>query len=569
MSRWQALRSLLLPLLALTLPAAWAVAAPPVPAAHLALELTLDPGTRQLAVVASVSPGERNFRFALHESLHIEKASVDGQAIVLRPAGQQGDLRAWQARLPTADATLRIEYQGTLPALDRHLDHRQVLGRLPPMAAVEGSFLSSGSGWYPQPAALFTYRVRLSVPGEQRALVAGRLLEEETPAAAGDRYRASFEFAHPADGIDLMAGPWIVREKMMPTEWRRAAAPAHLLYARAGRDRWPGRRLSRGHARYIERYGREIGAYPFSAFSVVASPLPTGFGMPTLTYLGAEVLKLPFIRATSLGHEILHNWWGNGVYVDYATGNWAEGLTTFMADYAYKESESADAARAMRLGWLRDFAALPAASRQTLASFRSRTHGAAAAVGYGKAAMLFVMLRDLLGEQHFRAGLQLFWQQQRFRIAAWDDLRQAFEQASGQSLTIFFRQWLERDGAPKLQIQSASTSTLASGTGLTHRSDAERTRLRPASAHRSERWPALRKPCRRHRRPAAESRSGSRRPGAECRPRPATAPLAIARRRATAADPAPVDRRPRAAATAGLDDCRGARGSRSAGRTGL
>jgi aminopeptidase N len=80
-----------------------------------------------------------------------------------------------------------------------------------------------------------------------------------------------------------------------------------------------------------------IGAYPFSGFSVVASPLPTGFGMPTLTYLGAEVLKLPFIRATSLGHEILHNWWGNGVLVDYASGNWAEGLTTFMADYAYKE----------------------------------------------------------------------------------------------------------------------------------------------------------------------------------------------------------------------------------------
>ncbi len=68
--------------------------------------------------------------------------------------------------------------------------------------------------------------------------------------------------------------------------------------------------------RYLELYGEEIGAYPFTEFSVVASPLPTGFGMPTLTYIGAEVLKLPFIRATSLGHEVLHNWWGNGVYVD-------------------------------------------------------------------------------------------------------------------------------------------------------------------------------------------------------------------------------------------------------------
>jgi aminopeptidase N len=569
MSRWQALRSLLLPFLALTLPAAWAVAAPPVPAAHLALELTLDPGTRQLAVVASVRPGERNFRFALHESLHIEKASVDGQAIVLRPAGQQGDLRAWQTRLPAADATLRIEYQGTLPALDRHLDHRQVLGRLPPMTAVEGSFLSSGSGWYPQPAALFTYRVRLSVPGEQRALVAGRLLEEETPAAAGDRYRASFEFAHPADGIDLVAGPWIVREKMMPTS---GAAPLRLrTYFTRELDEIAG--LADAYLEdtrvYIERYGREIGAYPFSAFSVVASPLPTGFGMPTLTYLGAEVLKLPFIRATSLGHEILHNWWGNGVYVDYATGNWAEGLTTFMADYAYKESESADAARAMRLGWLRDFAALPPASRQSLASFRSRTHGAAAAVGYGKAAMLFVMLRDLLGEQQFQRGPAAV-----LATAALSHRRLGRPAASLRAgVGTVADNFLQAVAGARRRTQTADPERQHQHARQRHRpehrSDTERTRLRPASAHRSELWPALRKPCRRHRRPAAESRSGSRRPGAECRPRPATSPLAIARRRATAADPAPVDRRPRAAATAGLEPSRGARGSSSAGRTGL
>jgi aminopeptidase N len=465
MSLSQTLRLLLPLLLALATPAAWAVAAPP--AAQLALEITLDPATRQLAVIATVSPGEENFRFALHESLHIASASVDGQPIALRRAGKQGDLRAWAARLPTADATLRIEYQGTLPALDARLDHRQVLHGMPPMAAVEGSFLPSGSGWYPQPAALFTYRVRLSVPGDQRALVAGHLFDEQLPVSAGDRYRAGFEFAHPADGIDLMAGPWIVREKMMPTD---GAAPLRLrTYFTRELEEVAG--LADAYlddtVAYIARYGREIGAYPFSGFSVVASPLPTGFGMPTLTYLGAEVLKLPFIRATSLGHEILHNWWGNGVYVAYARGNWAEGLTTFMADYAYKESESAAAARAMRLGWLRDFAALPAASRQTLASFRSRTHGAAAAVGYGKAAMLFVMLRDLVGEQSFRAGLQLFWQQQRFRIAGWDDLQRAFEQASGKSLTLFFRQWLERDGAPELKIKSASISTIAGDTRLT------------------------------------------------------------------------------------------------------
>ncbi|HSD60500.1 MAG TPA: M1 family aminopeptidase, partial [Burkholderiales bacterium] len=323
----------------------------------------------------------------------------------------------------------------------------------------EGSFLHSGSGWYPQPATLFSYRVKLTLPAGQRGLVAGRLAAEEIPAGGGGSYRASFEFTQPADGIDLMAGPYVVREKLAPRDGGRPLRLRTYFFP----DLEP---LAEGYLedsrRYIELYSRTIGEYPFSEFSVVASPLPTGFGMPTLTYLGAEVLKLPFIRATSLGHEVLHNWWGNGVYVDYAWGNWSEGLTTFMADYAYKERESAAAAREMRLAWLRDFAAVPKDAQQPLAEFRSRTHGAAAAVGYGKSAMVFFMLRDAVGEETFARGIRQFWERNRFRAASWDDLRAAFEQASGRSLKTFFEQWLLRPGGPAVNIGSARSSA-ASG----------------------------------------------------------------------------------------------------------
>ncbi|PKO50735.1 MAG: peptidase M1, partial [Betaproteobacteria bacterium HGW-Betaproteobacteria-21] len=272
--------------------------------------------------------------------------------------------------------------------------------------------------------------------------------------------------AHPADGIDLMAGPWEVREKLAP----RAEGPPLRLrtYFPAELDAIDG--LAAAYLddsrRHIERYAKAIGPYPFDGFSVVASPLPTGFGMPTLTYIGAEVLKLPFIRATSLGHEVLHNWWGNGVFVDYASGNWAEGLTTFMADYAYKEDESAAAARAMRLGWLRDFAAVPAADQQPLAAFRSRTHGAAAAVGYGKSAMLFVMLREQIGADTFDRGIRAFWARHRFGVAGWSDLRSAFEAESGQDLATFFDQWLTRRGGPAPRIERARTQARAGGTQL-------------------------------------------------------------------------------------------------------
>ena len=45
------------------------------------------------------------------------------------------------------------------------------------------------------------------------------------PADGAGRYRASFEFAQPATGIDLMAGPWVIRERIMP---RANGAPLRL-----------------------------------------------------------------------------------------------------------------------------------------------------------------------------------------------------------------------------------------------------------------------------------------------------------------------------------------------------
>ncbi len=234
---------------------------------------------------------------------------------------------------------------------------------------------------------------------------------------------------------------------------------------------------------YIRLYSDQIGAYPFDEFSVVSSPLPTGFGMPTLTYLGIDVLRLPFIKATSLGHEVLHNWWGNGVYVDYERGNWCEGLTTFMADYYYKERESAQAARAMRLDWLRDFAAVAPGQDFPLREFTARSHGTSQIVGYHKAAYVFLMLRDLLGTHSFDAGLRRFWRDHRFRRASWDDLRRAFEQQSGRSLSAFFAQWLDRAGAPELKITAAHARSDARGSQVELGIDANATSLRLAGAH--------------------------------------------------------------------------------------
>lgn len=431
------MRALLL-LLLLTARLAWAAGVP-----HLDLDLRLDPAQGTLAAEATLRLQADSLDFRLLPSLRMVGLSIDGRNQPVPPQGEPVHLALRGNRVHT----LVLAYRGSLgPLLD--LDQNGVLARLPPMVDPRGSFLPGGSGWYPDPGMSFSYRVRLHLPPGQKGLVAGTLVQES------DRngYQAEYVFDHPAEGIDLMAGPYEVRERLLPRPGRGPLRLRTWFYPDMA-DLAPG--YLDDAARYIDRYSRLIGPYPFDAFSVVASPLPTGFGMPSLTYLGRDVLRLPFIRATSLGHEILHNWWGNGVIPDWTTGNWSEGLTTFMADYAYKEERSEDAAREARLDWLRNLAAVPETADTPLTAFTARHHGISSIVGYDKAAMVFFMLRDEIGAEAFARGLRLFWQRYRFQHAGWSDLEKTFAEVAGRDLGSFFSQWVKRAGAPRLELSDA------------------------------------------------------------------------------------------------------------------
>ena len=412
------------------------------------ISVHIDPITRSIegrSIISVEKPGE--LMLILGRRFEVTHATIDDRE--LEPSRDKPGLQhIWH--IPFDFGRLRrieIHWQGKLTKLDTSLDHQQTLGRAEPVSGEMGTFLPKSSNWYPMIAdSLASYRVNLALPSGQRGLVAGQLLEESDSEQG---YQASFEFSFPSEGIDLMAGPYEITTDTVQGNKGGQIQLRTYFHPQI-------KHLARGYIDsvkdYLALYESWIGEYPFTEFSVVSSPTPTGFGMPTLTYLGISVLQLPFIRATSLGHEVLHNWWGNGVYPDYMQGNWSEGLTTFMADYAYKERESAEAAREMRLGWLRDFAALAPGQDLPLVSFTSRTHGASKIVGYNKTAMLFFMLRDQLGEEIFNRAIQAIWNTQRFKVTSWDHLQRLFEMVSGQDLQVFFDQWLEQPGAPAIHI---------------------------------------------------------------------------------------------------------------------
>lgn len=200
-----------------------------------------------------------------------------------------------------------------------------------------------------------------------------------------------------------------------------------------------------------------IGPYPYEAFSVVESPLPVGIGYPGFTLVSGRILPMPFMRGRSLWHEIAHVWWGNGVFVDYERGNWAEGFATFLADYAL--AEAAGKGREHRYDWLLEYYALPGSADYPLRQFVTKSHGQSQAIGYGKAAMVLVMLREKIGRKAFDAGVQRFWRVNKFKTASWTEIEAAFQAETPMPLGPFFQRWLDKPGA--LPANAADTDFLA------------------------------------------------------------------------------------------------------------
>ena len=176
--------------------------------------------------------------------------------------------------------------------------------------------------------------------------------------------------------------------------------------------------------------------------------------MPSFTLLGEQVIRFPFILDSSYPHELLHNWWGNGVFVDLASGNWC-GLTAYLADHliAEQRGQGADHRRAI-LQRVTNY--VTPENDFPLSRFVSRHNAVTEAVGYGRTAMVFNMLREKLGDAQFVQGLQGFYRDNRFREASFDDIRKSFETVSGLDLRGFFDQWVKGVGTPELKLDRAA-----------------------------------------------------------------------------------------------------------------
>jgi len=336
---------------------------------------------------------------------------------------------------PTEAITLRYAGQISNPLRETAALSRGGRTFTQGMIDAAGVYLSGSSYWYPTTkAARHHFSLQVKLPSAWRSISQGLY------DATSERWISKTS----QEEIFLIAGPYNVYNQVGPV----AKVEAYLLSENAPlANRYIG-----SAAQWLSFYQQLLGPYPYQKFALVENHWQSGYGMPSFTLLGSRVIRLPFILFSSFPHEILHNWLGNGVYVDYLQGNWSEGLTSYLADHLIQEQQGRGSAY-RRKALLQYANQVSEKDDFPIKSFTSHQGHHSQAIGYGKTMMFFHMLRRKIGDNNFVKGLQHFFKNQLFKTASFRSLQRSFETISKQPLQQFFEQWIERTGAPDLVLE--------------------------------------------------------------------------------------------------------------------
>jgi len=168
--------------------------------------------------------------------------------------------------------------------------------------------------------------------------------------------------------------------------------------------------------------------------------------------------------ATVISHELSHQWFGNLVTMQWWNDLWLNESFANMMEYV-----AIDALHPEWRMW-EEFAT----SEVTAALRRDSLDGVQPvqadvnhpdeistlfdpAIVYAKGGRLLVMVRRLIGEEAFRAGLKSYFEKFAYQNTVGNDLWQELETASEQSIVDLMNTWISQPGLPIVQVEQDSS----------------------------------------------------------------------------------------------------------------
>ncbi len=172
-------------------------------------------------------------------------------------------------------------------------------------------------------------------------------------------------------------------------------------------------------AYYIEMYENLFNAkFPYDSFMVVEDELPFGHALNGMAVFGKAIIDKPFIYERSLGHEVLHQYFGSGIECSMKDGNFLEAITTYFSDYFYEKENRID----YRKGAVLEYTAYNNTGSKPLKDFVYNSSKKEQALGYGKGLMVLHMAKNIVGEDAFMNGIRAFIKDKMYSSASWYDL---------------------------------------------------------------------------------------------------------------------------------------------------
>jgi hypothetical protein len=404
------------------------------------LHIRLDLSSAQLFIQdeLELAGGAPCLQFTLSSRFLLESAELDG--FEAEASCEQGPL------LQRCELCVEREVLNVQPESLLRLRYR---ARLEDVSEAEQPvfqpfLLGPNDAWYARlgdgdGAARFS--LELELPEGFDACAAGRRIVLESP---GQRRVIRFEGVTPVPTMSLALGRWGSAE-LHDSGWTLRT----LLI-----DEPPERHqaLQAQAASILLRLSKSYGALPYPELSIVELPRVELSVSPGCVLVSSAWLQQAELDEAGLTHELLHFWFGLGVFPSHG-GNWTEGLVTYLGEHEQAAQRSSEHARALRKRLLWEHQRYVQSRREhPLTLFKQGFDRASQSLGYARAAMVFHMLRRELGEGAFFDALRELVKAQLFRFTSWDELLLFFEEASGERLAKFSLQWWERSGAPSIRL---------------------------------------------------------------------------------------------------------------------
>jgi len=217
----------------------------------------------------------------------------------------------------------------------------------------------------------------------------------------------------------------------------------------------------------VQLFSQTVGPFPYDKLALVVGATRFGgmensgaivFGSTLFTPNPSAKLSIAFGIPTGtegvIAHEIAHQWFGDSVTESTWADLWlSEGFATYFTGLFVQKYDGEQSFRqymkdaAEKVLAFETKSRLPIHDRDTEDLFKLLN-----ANNYQKGAWVLHMLRTQLGDMAFFRAVRLYYQAHTHSIADTEDLRKAFEKASGRDLKPFFSRWIYESGHPQYQV---------------------------------------------------------------------------------------------------------------------